>query len=107
MLNLIRNAIDAMASERSVIRKLTVATLSEADRMIIAVEDSGPGIDPKNVDKVFDAFFTTKPSGMGMGLSICRSIVEAHGGTLTARRGKIRGAGFEINLPICTPEAVK
>jgi signal transduction histidine kinase len=107
MLNLIRNAIDAMASERSVIRKLTVATLSEADRMIIAVEDSGPGIDPKNVDKVFDAFFTTKPSGMGMGLSICRSIVEGHGGTLTARRGKVRGAVFEINLPICTPEAVK
>src|SRR5262249_1839840 len=71
MLNLIRNAIDAMTSGLSVIRKLTVTTrLAEKDRIIVTVEDSGPGIDPKDIKKVFDAFFSTKPSGMGMGLSI-------------------------------------
>jgi signal transduction histidine kinase len=108
MLNLIRNAIDAMTSGLSVIRKLTVtARLAEKDRIIVTVEDSGPGIDPKNMNKVFDAFFSTKPSGMGMGLSICRSIVETHGGTLTASRGKTHGAAFEINLPILTAEIDK
>jgi signal transduction histidine kinase len=108
LLNLIRNAIDAMTSDISVIRRLTVtARLAEKDRIIITVEDSGPGIDPKDIGKVFDAFFTTKPSGMGMGLSICRSIVETHGGTLTASRGKAHGALFEINLPMFTPETVK
>jgi signal transduction histidine kinase len=65
----------------------------------IAVEDSGTGIDQENMDHIFDTFFTTKSHGMGMGLSICRSIVEAHGGTLSASRSHPYGSIFEIDLP--------
>jgi signal transduction histidine kinase len=61
--------------------------------------DSGPGIDPENLDRVFDAFYTTKSSGVGMGLSICRSITEAHGGRLWADANKPRGAVFQFTLP--------
>jgi two-component system sensor kinase FixL len=75
------------------------AERDEAGEVIISVEDSGVGLDPQNVDKVFAPFFTTKPEGMGMGLSICRSIVEAHGGRLTAASAKPHGARFEIALP--------
>jgi signal transduction histidine kinase len=67
---------------------------------VIAVEDSGPGIDSNNVNRIFDPFFTTKQHGMGMGLSICRSIVEAHDGRLSTRSAVGRGAIFEITLPV-------
>jgi signal transduction histidine kinase len=72
--------------------------IRNAGEVIISVEDSGVGLDPQNVDKVFAPFFTTKPEGMGMGLSICRSIVEAHGGRLTAAPANPHGARFEIAL---------
>jgi signal transduction histidine kinase len=65
------------------------------------VEDSGPGIDQNNVDKIFDPFFTTKRQGMGLGLSICRSIVEAHGGKLTVANGNSEGAIVQIVIPQC------
>jgi signal transduction histidine kinase len=65
----------------------------------VAVRDSGPGIDPEHLDRVFDAFYTTKSSGTGMGLSICRSIIHAHGGELWAERTNSRGAVFQFTLP--------
>jgi signal transduction histidine kinase len=67
--------------------------------VIIVVEDSGPGIDPKDMNRIFDAFFTTKPQGMGMGLSICRSIIEAHGGRLWASARRPNGSIFRVTLP--------
>jgi signal transduction histidine kinase len=63
------------------------------------VGDSGPGIDPENLERVFEAFYTTKSSGVGMGLSICRSIIEAHGGRLWAYANEPRGAVFQFTLP--------
>ncbi len=99
ILNLIANAIEAMnfMPDARVLR-LTSA-LHDADGVLITVEDSGPGIAPENLDKVFDSFFTTKPTGMGMGLSISRSIIEAHGGRLWVSDAAPRGCIFHIVLP--------
>jgi PAS domain S-box-containing protein len=99
MLNLFTNAIEAMESVTDGQRLLQVTSTLHPDGVAIAVEDSGPGMDPRNVDRIFDPFFTTKPHGMGMGLSICRSIVEAHDGRLFARSAADRGSVFEIVLP--------
>jgi signal transduction histidine kinase len=68
--------------------------------VLVTVTDSGPGISAENADRLFNAFFTTKSSGMGMGLSICRSIVEAHGGHLWATRNLLHGATFQFTLPV-------
>src|ERR1700730_11477580 len=73
--------------------------MAETSRILISFEDSGTGIDAKNINRIFDPFFTTKPQGMGMGLAICRSIIEAHGGSLTASPGIPHGSVFEITLP--------
>jgi PAS domain S-box-containing protein len=100
ILNLITNAIEAMDGVTDGQRLLQVTSKFRAPQsVLIAVEDSGPGIDPKNVNRVFDPFFTTKSHGMGMGLSICRSIVEAHDGRLSTRPAAYRGSVFEIVLP--------
>jgi signal transduction histidine kinase len=72
---------------------------SEPKGVAVSVQDSGAGIDPKNIDRIFDAFFTTKTNGMGMGLAICRSIVEAHGGNLSVSQGVPHGSVFHIVLP--------
>lgn len=69
------------------------------DRVVVAVANTGDGIDAKSMDKLFQAFFTTKPSGMGMGLSICRSIIEAHGGQVSAANNPGPGATFQFILP--------
>ena len=103
ILNLIVNAIEAMNFMPDA-RKLRITSgLHDADGVLITVEDSGPGIAPENLDKVFDTFFTTKPTGMGMGLSICRSIIEAHGGRLWASGVAPHGCIFHVILPKGTP----
>ena len=99
MLNLIVNAIEAMSCVAEVQRELLVRTQQvELDRVLVAVTDTGPGLDPANVERLFDAFYTTKPNGMGMGLAICRSIIEAHEGKLWACPNKSRGAVFQFTL---------
>jgi C4-dicarboxylate-specific signal transduction histidine kinase len=100
ILNLILNAVEAMSLVDDAPRELSISTeRREADAVLVAVRDSGPGIDPEHLERVFDSFYTTKPSGMGLGLSICRSIVEAHGGRLWAEANEPRGAVFRFTLP--------
>ena len=106
ILNLIMNALDAMAALNGRTRVLQLRSeRSEPAGIVLTVEDNGTGIDQKNAHRIFEAFFTTKSQGMGMGLSICRSIVEAHGGRLTASRADPHGAIFQVFLPICEPGA--
>ena len=100
IINLLRNAIDSMRSTTGRERILRLRTeANEAHEVLISIEDAGMGFDPRNMDRLFEPFFTTKPDGMGMGLSICRSIAEAHGGRLLAAPGRPHGAIFEIALP--------
>ena len=101
ILNLITNAIEAMRPITDRARVLKVSTkFVSGQGVLIDVADSGTGIDPKNVDGLFDAFFTTKPHGTGMGLAICRSIVEAHGGRLSAAPNEPHGAVFRFTVPV-------
>jgi signal transduction histidine kinase len=82
-------------------RELLISTAKgEAGEVRVAVRDSGPGLAPAELERLFEAFYTTKPSGLGLGLSICRSIVEAHGGRLWASASAPRGATFQFTLPI-------
>jgi signal transduction histidine kinase len=98
-LNLVMNAIEAMNSSKSDHRVLELKTsVNEGHEVLVTVADSGPGVDAENLEKIFDAFFTTKPDGMGMGLSICRSIIESHGGRLWALPGD-PGLIFCVSLP--------
>ena len=100
MLNLIINAVEAMTEMSEGSRQLLIGTRKEAsDELLVTVQDSGPGLSPGRLDNLFDAFYTTKPDGMGMGLSICRSIVEAHGGRLSAGSHDGPGATFQFTLP--------
>ncbi|MFK3799082.1 ATP-binding protein [Pseudomonas sp. NPDC088444] len=100
VLNLILNALDAMSPGDQVLRRLSIT--SEAvgsEYLVVSVEDTGPGVDPEHLDKVFNAFFTTKDKGMGMGLAICRTIIHAHGGRLYAMPARYGGATFVFTLP--------
>jgi signal transduction histidine kinase len=78
---------------------LITSTIHEPTSVLIAIKDTGPGIEPQNLDRIFDAFFTTKSKGMGMGLSICRSIVEGYGGRLWASPAEPHGSVFYVVLP--------
>jgi C4-dicarboxylate-specific signal transduction histidine kinase len=99
LLNLILNAVEAMSAVDGGVRELLISTEHcGADRVLVAVRDSGPGIDPEGRERVFDAFYSTKSSGVGMGLSICRSIIEAHGGRLWVDANEPRGAVFQFTL---------
>ena len=99
MINLVINGMEAMAPVTDRPRELLIRSQHEADQVLLAVQDSGTGVDPDNAEQMFDAFFTTKPSGMGMGLSISRSIIEAHGGRLWASPNAGPGATFQLSLP--------
>jgi PAS domain S-box-containing protein len=101
LINLVINGIEAMAPVTDRPRQLLIRSHQpDADQVLVAVQDSGIGIDPADVDRLFNAFFTTKPSGMGMGLSISRSIIEAHGGRLWASRNVGPGATVQFTLPL-------
>jgi len=105
VLNLIVNAIEAMATVSEGERELLINTGRDASGGVhVTLRDSGPGLDPKNVDHLFEAFYTTKPTGMGMGLAICRSIIEAHGGRMWAGANEPRGAFFQFTLPLASDE---
>ena len=100
MLNLILNAVEAMRGSDEGSRELLISTEADgANGVRIAVRDWGPGLEPESLDRLFDAFYTTKPDGMGMGLSICRSIIEAHGGRVWATTNVPQGAAFQFTLP--------
>jgi len=99
--NLITNAVDAMNTVTDRARSLRVVSgLNGGKSVVVTIEDTGTGFAPGNIDRVFDTFFTTKANGMGMGLAICRSIVESHGGRLTVSPGYPHGAVFKVVLPI-------
>jgi PAS domain S-box-containing protein len=106
--NLVQNAIEAMDNTTDRDRVLRVRTgLHNRDAIIVAVEDSGPGVDPKQLGSIFDAFFTTKSHGIGLGLAICRMIVERHGGQLTAASDGNNGARFQFVLPTDFSDAAR
>jgi PAS domain S-box-containing protein len=105
--NLIHNAIESMDNTTNRSRVLRVITKSQdSDAIIVAVEDSGPGINPKDLDSIFDPFITTKPDGIGLGLAICRMIVERHDGKLSASSDGENGARFQLVLPVSHRPAV-
>ena len=100
LLNLLVNAMEAMSGMREGARELLISTAkSNSDQVLVTVQDTGPGLAPEGLDRLFEAFYTTKPNGLGMGLSICRSIVEAHQGRLWATANKPHGAAFQFMLP--------
>ena len=96
LLNLIVNGAEAMSTTAEDLRVMAIASKLEADEITITVEDSGAGIDAKDSEQIFEAFFTTKPTGMGMGLAICRSIIAAHNGRLWASPGSRHVARFSM-----------
>jgi signal transduction histidine kinase len=99
-LNLVVNAIQAMASVADGVRDLLITTArTEANFVLVRVADSGPGLDPQTLEHVFDPYYTTKPDGLGMGLAICHSIIDAHNGRLWASANQPRGAVFQFTLP--------
>jgi PAS domain S-box-containing protein len=100
LLNLILNAIEAMGSVQEGPRELSISTeQTDENSVLVAVRDAGPGIDTKHLERVFEAFYNTKSSGLGMGLPICRSIIDVHGGRLWAEANEPRGAVFQFTLP--------
>jgi C4-dicarboxylate-specific signal transduction histidine kinase len=105
LLNLIINAIEAMRDIGEDQRELLISTRHEADAVSVEVRDSGPGFAPAAIERMFEAFYTTKPSGLGLGLSICRSIIEAHNGRLWASPNVPRGAVFGFIAPAHPPAA--
>ncbi len=101
IINLVMNSIEAMQSVTDRPRELVIRSCQdETHQVLVSVTDCGVGISAENADRLFNAFFTTKSGGMGMGLSICRSIVETHGGRLWATANVPHGATFQFTLPV-------
>ena len=107
MINLIVNAIEAMSGTSDRPRELTIVSgIDDPNDVFAEVHDTGPGLDPEQFDRLFQSFYTTKPEGIGMGLAISRSIVDAHGGRLSAAPNKPHGALFRFTLPVATTSPV-
>ena len=103
ILNLVVNGIEAIVNNKNGERELSISSGKDgSNNLIVAVRDSGAGLDPANLERVFDAFFTTKANGMGMGLAISRTIIESPGGRLWATSNSPRGAVFQFTLPVAT-----
>jgi signal transduction histidine kinase len=100
IINLVKNGVEAMAAVRDRPRELVIRSeMHDGNRVLVAVQDAGVGLDPSRRDQLFTPFVTTKPGGMGMGLSISRSILERHGGQLWATSNATHGATFQFALP--------
>jgi PAS domain S-box-containing protein len=99
VLNLVMNAVEATCAAAKSPKEVFVTSRNDTGQVIVAIQDSGAGIDPENLDKLFNPFFTTKPHGMGMGLAISRSTIQSHGGRLWAASNPVRGATFQFTLP--------
>ena len=105
LLNLLINAIEALSGVGDGPRELVVQSDTDATQgVLVTVRDSGPGLDPQHLDRLFDAFYTTKPHGLGLGLAISRRIIEAHGGRLWATANVPRGAVVQFTVPIGNEE---
>ncbi len=107
MLNLITNAIEAMSDVDDGNRNLRITAGRDDDNVFVTVQDSGPGLTPATLERVFEPFYTTKPTGLGVGLSICRSIIEAHSGALWATNAEKGGAVFSFTVPITSAKSRK
>jgi signal transduction histidine kinase len=106
IINLVMNGAEAMQSVTDRPRELVIrSSQDETQQVLVGVTDSGVGISAENADRLFNPFFTTKSSGMGMGLSVCRSIMEAHGGRLWATANLPHGATFQFTLPVSADTA--
>jgi signal transduction histidine kinase len=106
ILNLIVNAFEAMSGVGEGPRELLISSEKvESGDALVSVRDSGPGLAPATGERLFESFYTTKPGGLGLGLSICRSIIEAHGGRMWAGANAPRGAVFQFTLPADTDAA--
>jgi C4-dicarboxylate-specific signal transduction histidine kinase len=103
VLNLIVNAVEAMSSVGEGPRELLISTRTDASGVLVTVRDSGPGLSAESLERLFDAFYTTKADGMGMGLAVCRSIVEVHGGRIWVSSDFRQGAIFQFTLPLGGP----
>jgi signal transduction histidine kinase len=101
LMNLVLNAVEAMSSVQDGARELSIRTEQrQTGGILVAVHDSGPGIDPGNLEQVFEPFYTTKTSGVGMGLAICQTIINGHGGRLRVSTNEPRGTVFHFTLPV-------
>jgi signal transduction histidine kinase len=108
VLNLVRNAIDAMGTKPAPARYLRLTTsVNGHSSVLLSIQDTGPGIAGEKIERVFEPFFTTKPTGMGLGLSICRTVVQDHGGSLRLAKSDPSGCVFEVALPIAAPNGLK
>jgi signal transduction histidine kinase len=106
ILNLIINGLEAIAKSKDSARELSISSEVDGENnVIVAVKDSGEGLDAANLERVFDAFYTTKPEGMGMGLAISRTIIESHGGRLWATPNSPKGAVFQFTLSTAAENA--
>jgi signal transduction histidine kinase len=105
LVNLVRNAIEALAATTERPKLLLIRSRRDGENVVIDVEDRGTGF--ADFEKIFEPFFTTKQTGMGIGLAVCRTIVEAHGGRIWALRNEIRGVTFSFSLPIGSANATR
>jgi signal transduction histidine kinase len=106
ILNLILNSIDAMSAVLPPRDLLVTSSKNETNDVLVTLWDTGTGLDEKSLDRIFEAFYTTKAHGMGVGLAVSRTIVQTHGGLLWARPNKPRGAVFAFTLPVNGAEHV-